>query len=407
MKKGYVLDIGKDFVTVMARGGETVKVKKRQPCEVGENILFSQKDVIKTKEAKKTMFGKIKPYGFAAALVLILVSALFIPGALSSDDEAAYVLSMDINPSIQVEVSDGFLVLSVEAKNEEGAQLELEQYVGEPLRDFLHAYVDRAEEKGFFNEGLNEDLIFGLAPNLEERDSEDLEKYIEEAAIEVLERVNEKNIPMEVFMMLGEKDQLEQARESSHSLGVFLALEMIAVYEEGMDEEERQGLAVGRMMNHPVFGERHPGNWKEDGRDHPVFDKHPGTWEEDDEREHPIFKVHPRNWEGEREHPVFDTHPGDREEGEDDESTHPVFNEGEHPRDRQRYEDEGTNGANGENGSNGTENGDSGEEGRNPVDAPPVETPPVETPPVEAPPVETPVEPPVTEGQEEVEVDRP
>jgi len=406
MKKGYVLDIGKDFVTVMARGGETVKVKKRQPCEVGENILFSQKDVIKTKEAKKTMFGKIKPYGFAAALVLVLVSALFIPGALSSDDEAAYVLSMDINPSIQVEVSDGFLVLSVEAKNEEGAQLELEEFEGEPLKDLLYAYVDRADEKRFLTEETK-DLILGYVSKLDSDDVEELEEYIEETAIEVLERVSE----MEVFMMLGEKEQLEQARESSHSLGVFLALEMIQSYEEEMEEEEREGLAVGRMMDHPVFGDRHPGNWEEDGYDHPVFDKHPGTWEEDDEREHPIFKVHPRNWaEGHREHPVFDTHPGDREEGEDGERRHPVFDEGEHPRDRnkgedrshpifethprdqERDEDEGTNG----------DNGDNGEEGRNPVEAPPVETPPVE-----APPVETPVEPPVTEGQEEVEVDRP
>ena len=361
------------------------------------------------------MFGKIKPYGFAAALVLVLVSALFIPGALSSDDEAAYVLSMDINPSIQVEVSDGFLVLSVEAKNEEGAQLELEEFEGEPLKDLLYAYVDRADEKRFLTEETK-DLILGYASKLDSDDVEELEEYIAESAVEVLERVNEKNIPMEVFMMLGEKDQLEQARESSHSLGVFLALEMIQIYEEGMEEndeydEEREGLAVGRrLMDHPVF-DRHPGNWEEDGYDHPVFDKHPGTWEEDDEREHPIFKVHPRNWaEGHREHPVFDTHPGDREEGEDGERRHPVFDEGEHPRDRnkgedrshpifethprdqERDEDEGTNG----------DNGDNGEEGRNPVEAPPVETPPVE-----APPVETPVEPPVTEGQEEVEVDRP
>ena len=343
------------------------------------------------------MFGKIKPYGFAAALVLVLVSALFIPGALSSDDEAAYVLSMDLNPSIQVEVDEGFMVLSVEAKNEEGALLELEGYVGEPLKDLLYAYVDRAAEEGYLNVETK-DLILGYASNLEDRDSEELEEYIEETAIEVLERVSE----MEVFMMLGEKEQLEQARESSHSLGVFLALEMIQSYEEEMEEEEREGLAVGRMMDHPVFGDRHPGNWREDEREHPVFKIHPRNWEEG-YREHPVFDTHPgdrddedENGEnGEKQHPVFDTHPRDRNKGED--RPHPIFDE--HPRDQERDEDEGTNGDNGtENGDNGTENGDDGEEGRNPVEAPPVETPPVD-----APPVETPVEPPVTGGQDEVD----
>ncbi len=379
MKKGYVMEVKEEYLLVMSEDRKFLRLQKRRGIDAGEEILFSESqvlDITGTTDRMEAFMKKIKhakPMGIAAAMVLFLV--LSIAALTGGEEEARYLLSFDVNPSVGIEVGENEEVLEVYAANDRAKELALEDLEGESLEVFLDEFLEKLAEKGYLNNDSAQ-VLLSYADLLEE----------EEASQDLIDRVTEqmqnyfaeKNLMVDINTLIAEGENYENARLEGITLGKFQLIKEIeteesravegeegietedAASEEGAesedagdteDEEEASGdreeyrnMPVRELLQHPVF-ERHPRDRKAEGL-HPVFDVHPRDWNpEDGDKPHPVFDQHPGNRGNddqdedrereEGEHPVFDQHPGDRDK---EEGEHPVFDQ--HPRDRDKEEKE-------------------------------------------------------------------
>lgn len=322
---------------------------------------------------------QVKPIGIAAAMMLFVVVSMFAMGG--NDEEAQYLLSFDVNPSMEIEIGEEEKVLKVHAVNDEAKELQLEALEGEKVEEFLDAYLEKMTEKGYMN-NESAKVLLSYADLME--DEEASEELINQVTDQMQEYFAEKNLKVDINTLAADHMNLENARSAGISLGKFQLIEEITLDselaedseeaqeakvenpEESEEGEELKDKSVGELLDHPVF-EMHPRDRKAAGM-HPVFDVHPKNWDrEDGEKPHPVFDEHPgkrgnedRNDEEneadeldeedaealefeeenrkEKDHPIFEDHPRDRDK---ENKEHPVFDE--HPRDRNRDEDRDDN----------------------------------------------------------------
>lgn len=358
MKKGYVLEVKEEYLLVMTEDQRFLRLQKKQGVDAGEEIKFSENQVldipsvINRKEQFMKKIKHVKPMGIAAAMVLFLVLSIF--AVSGGEDEAQYLLSFDVNPSVEIKIGENEEVLKVFAANDEAKELELEDLEGESLEVFLNEFLDKLAKNNYLNEESNEVLLSyadlldddQASQDLVDRITEQMEQYF--AANELMVNINTLSADVENY---------EKAQEAGITIGKFQLMEAILNDEaddvdeitignddsedsedpadskdadDSMDRQALQEKSVRELLEHPVF-ERHPRNRKADGR-HPVFDNHPSDWDkEDGEKPHPVFDIHPRDWnkeDGKKPHPVFDEHPGNRDKDEEDPEDGSVDEEG-------------------------------------------------------------------------------
>jgi len=407
VKKGYVLEVKEEHLLVMTEDQKFVRLQKKHGVDGGEEILFSENqvmDIPKTINRKEHFMKKIKhakPMGIAAAMVLFLVLSIF--AVSGGNGEAQYLLSFDVNPGVGIEVGESDEVLKILAANDEARGLDLKHLEGESLEVFLVEFLDKLEENGYLNEDSDQ-VLLSYADLLEDEDaSQDL---VDRITGQMNEYFKGKNMNVNINTLAADAGNFENAAEAGITLGKFQLIQAIEEGEgnvepaqEGMeadenraerslDQEELRGKPVRELLEHPIFA-THPRD-REEG-DHPVFEVHPRDWDkEDGERPHPVYDEHPRDWDkedGERPHPVFDEHPRnrgnrdqDQENSEDREEEHPIFEnhprdrdkeEGEHPLsdqhpgDQEKSEDQNSESSGDENGNAGDGNENAGDENGN------------------------------------------
>ncbi|NNU87084.1 anti-sigma factor domain-containing protein [Geobacillus sp. MR] len=147
MKKGIVLELDEEFVTVLTPEGEFLRLKKEGDCEVGEEI--------EARAVKKTFLFHRRSFQYAvvsalAAAVLLVITWIQWP----SDAVCAY-MSIDINPSIETGVDDELRVLTLKAYNEEGKHViaALTSWKHEPFSAVAKQIIELSEKKGYLKEG--------------------------------------------------------------------------------------------------------------------------------------------------------------------------------------------------------------------------------------------------------------
>lgn len=142
--KGVVVEIApKNKVIIMTPQGEFVKVPLRKHVQVGQEIRYSPK-----KE-------RLSPWqlGIAATLFLaILGSWPLFSGKLVPMPTVtpAFVITVELNPSLELQVSSNKEVLAVEGLNRDGRELAQRlNLIGDDLRSALSTIASRAEAEGY------------------------------------------------------------------------------------------------------------------------------------------------------------------------------------------------------------------------------------------------------------------
>ncbi|TXT16758.1 MAG: hypothetical protein FD133_1689 [Erysipelotrichaceae bacterium] len=90
------------------------------------------------------------------SMTFILIFSLFIfnPLGLFGKDQSkvvAAVISVDINPSFELSVNNGGLVIKIEALNDDAKSLDTDDLLGEPVEEVVDAIVSLATEAGFID----------------------------------------------------------------------------------------------------------------------------------------------------------------------------------------------------------------------------------------------------------------
>ncbi|GAA0300371.1 hypothetical protein GGQ92_001501 [Gracilibacillus halotolerans] len=138
MKKGLIVEHRRRYTIVLAKDGVFYKAKPIHEKQIGEDVLFEE--ITKRKKAlirlpKIAMIPVI-------ALLILMISPLYL---WLANDKVYAVISIDINPSLNVTVDKNYQVLEIKANNEDGQQvlhdLELEEKSLEEITTSILMYA--------------------------------------------------------------------------------------------------------------------------------------------------------------------------------------------------------------------------------------------------------------------------
>ncbi|NMB20762.1 MAG: anti-sigma factor domain-containing protein [Firmicutes bacterium] len=150
---GVVVEIGpKNQVIILTSQGEFIKVPFKKHVQVGQEIRYTPK--------RERL--NVWQLGLAATLFLALVGTWpMISGSLIPTSIApAFIITLDINPSIELQISDAQKVLSVEGLNRDGKDLVARlDVVGDALKPALTKITNQAKTMGYIKQGQNEVVV--------------------------------------------------------------------------------------------------------------------------------------------------------------------------------------------------------------------------------------------------------
>ncbi|MFJ8068983.1 anti-sigma factor domain-containing protein [Peribacillus sp. NPDC096447] len=215
MKKGVILSVNKRFVTLLTPEGEFLKTKRQERVyEVGEEITFSPAKQKFTLAFSKfhSSFKKTAVLSIASTfLILFLILPSYFSGPVS-----AY-MTIDVNPSIELELDDDLEVLKLTGLNEDGKLVigQLKDWKGKDIKTITNRIIETTKQLGYLKG--NKQIV--VSTTLLEKDKE-LDKNLKEEIKEISEQDNVSNTKMKVIQAT--KSDRKQAREQGISTGKYL-----------------------------------------------------------------------------------------------------------------------------------------------------------------------------------------
>ncbi|WP_085992827.1 anti-sigma factor domain-containing protein [Oceanobacillus senegalensis] len=177
MKKGIILEKHRNYTIFLTKDGEFVKGYVTDDRQIGEEVVFEP-----LKEKKKTphfpMKGKhIVPrmITLACICILLMLPFYFIPGT----KEAYAYVTVDINPSVEIEIDKNCLVRDIQPLNDDAKVIieQLRDYQGEKVEIVIQQVLEQSEEFELINRDKN--VLVGFSFTSDEKLAED-KKVIQE-----------------------------------------------------------------------------------------------------------------------------------------------------------------------------------------------------------------------------------
>lgn len=222
LHKGIILEINTDYLHVLNDQCEHIKIHYKMGCRVGEQIYFLDEDLIDlsySKSTKKRM-SKPKMIRYLGAFAAVLMIVFLINSTLFNVTYA--VMSLDINPSLELELNKKGEVIRVLPLNEEAIQLiSILTLKGQSYEMAVTKILDQAVLSGYNID--QKSVLIAVAPTQNDSDQmvEDIEKnmaiYTETLSAEVL---------------IGDHQSYEKTKVEGVSLGRHLISEEHPDYDE-------------------------------------------------------------------------------------------------------------------------------------------------------------------------------
>lgn len=153
MKKGIVLEVHDEHVTILTPEGEFLKSRKQKgQIDLGEEIVFFP--LHRAEKERKWELSSIFRAKWAVISVLTaIILAFSLYPKFASNQVYAYI-SVDVNPSVELGVNKDMKVISIEAYNEEGKDIikQLVEWENKDLTKVSSQMFDIFREKGYLTE---------------------------------------------------------------------------------------------------------------------------------------------------------------------------------------------------------------------------------------------------------------
>ncbi|MCJ8342973.1 MAG: anti-sigma factor domain-containing protein [Cetobacterium sp.] len=234
--KGIIMELNKDHVIVMKNSGNMVKIKIKDGLEIGDSILFTEEDIIQKSKVIEFKNKKIlKPLVIVASIFFIFI--LNFSNKHKDPISSPYALvTLDINPSISIEVDENKIVVNAKGLNKDGKKMNMKDLNGKSLDEatkIIKSYVDSS--KYIKNK---DSMIVGFA-FLESTNNKTFEKNVQS--------IISKNFNgVEIVYMYGSSQDSEKAIEKGISLGRYKIDEII---NEDLLEDTIENMSVDELIN--------------------------------------------------------------------------------------------------------------------------------------------------------------
>ncbi|MDU1540538.1 MAG: anti-sigma factor domain-containing protein [Paeniclostridium sordellii] len=234
--KGIVMELNKDHAIVMKNSGDMLKIKIKKGLSIGDMIIFTEEDIIKKSKVIEFKNKKIiKPLAIVASIFFIFIFNFSDKHKETISNPYALV-TLDINPSIGLEVDENKIVVNAKGLNKDGKKMNMKDLNGKSLDEatkIIRSYVKN--NKDIKNK---DSMIVGFA-FLESTDNKVFERNIQ--------NIIRKNFSgVEIVYMYGSSQDREKAIEKGISLGRYKADEII---NEDLLEDTIENMSVDELIN--------------------------------------------------------------------------------------------------------------------------------------------------------------
>ncbi|MFZ5968116.1 MAG: anti-sigma-I factor RsgI family protein [Bacillota bacterium] len=242
--KGLVIGIENDFAIVMTKNMTYQKVIKKDGLTVGKEILFVQDDVYREETYSYKKLGSYAAVILILFLSITMLTKLNVLNPISSN--AAAIISVDINPSLEFEIDENYMVLGITPMNNDGkALIKDTNLIDISMEEALQTVLHLARENGYLTKEKNKVLISSVT--LRNEDTA-LETAIEEKVEKTIASQQEFQ-EVEVFFVKAEKEDVEEAREQKISIGKYEVYKEAKNQNPEIDIEKVKGMKVNDVVN--------------------------------------------------------------------------------------------------------------------------------------------------------------
>lgn len=217
MNKGMIMEVKKSYAIAMTDTGIIEKIKSKPNMEIGQKIFYFEDDIITATSNniyKRNNF--MKAFGSIAALFL-LVFTFF---STFKYDQAYAVVSLDINPSIQIEADSKQRIIKVEGVNDDGKNIDFSDIKDIPLNEGIQIIKEKLVEKNYLDS--NKEVLVGVY--IKNGDNVSYEEDLQKAIRTTFDTED-------ITYVKADKEEVAEAKTENISLGRYKAKETATVDE--------------------------------------------------------------------------------------------------------------------------------------------------------------------------------
>ena len=210
MNKGIIMEIKRDYAIALNDSGVMEKILSKKDMRVGQKIFYFEEDIVTTTNRTNMNNIFIKRFGTIAAIFLLVFT--FFQGI--TYENAYAVVSLDINPSIQIEVSSKKNIVSIEGMNDDGKEIDFSNVIGSNINHGIEEIKKILIEKNYLDNNKEVLVAFAL---VKEKDDEQYEESVKGA---IQEAFKTENV---TYVKVANKDAIAEAKTKGVSLGRYEA----------------------------------------------------------------------------------------------------------------------------------------------------------------------------------------
>ncbi|WP_026559970.1 anti-sigma factor domain-containing protein [Bacillus sp. J37] len=240
MKKGVVVDLDDDFVTLLTPDGQFLKASNKEGnYELGEEISFfpfedkREEAPTRTKRVSnhtflKSLRTRTARVGALSAVAIIFFMISFLP--LFNNDKVYAYMSIDINPSFEVSLDDHLKVISLIPLNDEANNImkSLKDWEKKPLNEIMQIIIKKCKSDGYVYPG--KEIVITTVMNDTDKK---IEKELQEGLTEISSVIEEEE--MVVKTINSDIDTRDKAQKQGVSTGKYI--ELVEQKEESKETE--------------------------------------------------------------------------------------------------------------------------------------------------------------------------
>jgi hypothetical protein len=232
MKKGVIMNIEREYLTMLTPEGEFIKTRNRnENYQLGDELVFFplQEEQI----SRYSIKNRLSPFKlkWISALTAILLVISFIP-TYFNDDVYAY-MSIDINPSFEIGLDQDLQVVKLKAMNKEAELIvqQIDKWKNQHVDVITEAIITKSRENGFLNEGQEIIITTVIEEDIEDEEEAKIEEDLE-ADLSVLSNALEKE-DIVITSIKSDEETREKAKKQGVSTGKLIQQEKKMQIEKG------------------------------------------------------------------------------------------------------------------------------------------------------------------------------
>ncbi|OLO27613.1 hypothetical protein BTR23_19480 [Alkalihalophilus pseudofirmus] len=286
---GTVVKVTDEHIVLLTNDGRF----KNIPRQAGEVPLIGQPFThIEKKEKQRRKIPIFRYASIAAALFIILVTSFIFP--FTEEHEEVYIISLDINPSIEIATDRDLHVMRAEGLNDEGIEIVESLHWDESLYTVIDEIIEKTVQAGYIEKHVEPIVVTSVIP-LQEA-SDDMVVELKDVIDSSLDK-NQAVVPVSVT--LDEVEVYDEAKQSNLSVNYYKEYKQLEKQGIVQSKKEIKGKTISELKrmekqpkNERAEEESQSSNRGSEKKEERQQEK------ENKKKEPPVKKEHPKQNQG-------------------------------------------------------------------------------------------------------------